>query len=346
MRVFLLRQKNFRNLKSPQLTLPPGLTAVVGENAAGKTNLLEAIYLGLGGEARGPLADRVAFGEREAWLYLEGETALGRFSVEQRLGPGGRALWLNQAPASLKELAELPGAVWLRPEDLFIVKGAPEERRRFLDALLSRFSPRYRALLGAYERALRQRNAALKAGGRGIAPWSQRLAAYGEEILDLRRRVVARLAPLADAVHRELGGGPLGLEPVETAPPGTLEDALARHLPEEVERGVTLFGPHRDDLRLRLGERDAVRFASRGEARTVALALRLAEHRLLTQHHDEAPLLLLDDVVAELDPRRQATLLAYARALPQAVVTGTELPEGAAQVVELFGGTWGVETRV
>ncbi len=340
MRLLRFSQRGFRNLKAGELRLPPGVTAVVGPNAAGKTNLLEALYLATGGELRGSLADRIAFGEREAWLFAEVEGELGRHRLETRLAPEGRRVWLNRAPVGLRDLSSLPGAVWLRPEDLFVVKGPPEERRRFLDALIARFSPRYRALLSAYERTLRQRNAALKEGGRAIAAWDERLAGYGAEILVLRRRVLARLAPIANELHRALALAGLSLAPIETAGPERLLEKLKERLPEELERGVTLSGPHRDDLAIRIDGRDAVRYASRGEARTVALVLRLAEHRLLKDHHQDAPLLLLDDVVAELDESRQRALLAYVKGLPQAVVTATEPPQGVDHRITLAAGAW------
>ena len=338
MRFLLFKSRGFRNLKPFELALPAGLVAVVGKNAAGKTNLLEALYLAAGGELRGAALERVAFGAREAWLFAELEGALGRYRIEERFSHEGRSLLLNGAPASFKELSEIPGAVWLRPEDLAIVKGGPEERRRFLDTLIARFSPRYRALLGAYERALRQRNAALKAGGRGVEPFSERLAAYGAEILEMRRRMVKRLAPLAAELFQALALGELKLRLMETAAPERLLEKLFERLPEELERGVTLSGPHRDDLAFSLDGRDAVRFASRGEARTVALVLRLAEHRLLEAHHGEAPVLLLDDVVAELDDERQRALLAYVQGVEQAVITATHAPAGVERVIGIKEG--------
>ncbi len=342
MRILRFQSRGFRNLRPGELLLPPGITALVGKNAAGKTNLLEALYLASGGELRGAAAERVAFGEREAWIAAELEGLLGRYRLEQRITPEGRALRLNGAPASFRELAGLPGAVWLRPEDLAIVKGAPEDRRRFLDALIARFSPRYRVLQSAYERALRQRNAALKAGGRGVEPFSEQVAHFGAEILRLRRRMVQRLRPLAAELFRALALGELWLGLVETAAPERLREKLFERLPEELERGVTLSGPHRDDLALRLDGRDAVRFASRGEARTVALVLRLAEHRLLEEHHGEPPVLLLDDVVAELDETRQRALLAHIRGVEQAVVTATHEPAGVDRVVRIEAGAWEV----
>ena len=335
-----LRQQNFRNLKSLELVLPPGPLALVGPNASGKTNLLEAIFLALGGEVRGALADRVRFGAAEARLFAEVETQLGAVRFEQRFGRGGREVRLNEAPASLRELAEYAGAVWIRPEDISLVRGSPEERRRWLDGALVRFSPRYRALLSAYDKALRQRNAALKTSPRGIGVWNERLAGYGEQILVWRRRILERLAPLTAAAYHELDAAPLELELRETAPPEGLRAALEDRLQEELERGVTLSGPHRDDVRLVLGGRDAVKFASRGEARSVALAMRLAEHRLLAEHHGEPPLLLVDDFSAELDERRQAALLAYASGLPQAVLSGTHAPAGWSRLLRIENGVW------
>ncbi len=338
-----LRQQNFRNLVSLELALPPGPLALVGPNASGKTNLLEAIFLALGGDVRGLLADRVRFGETAASLFAEAETQLGLVRFEQRFGSGGREIRLNEAPASLRELSEYPGAVWIRPEDISLVRGGPEERRRWIDLALARFSPRYRALLSAYDKALRQRNAALRTGPRGIGIWNERLAGYGVQVLQWRRRILERLAPLAAETYRELDAAPLELSLRETAPPARLAEALEENLQEELERGVTLAGPHRDDVRLLLGGLDAVKFASRGEARSVAMALRLAEHRLLTEHHGEPPLLLVDDFSAELDSRRRLALLNYAANLPQALLSGTHAPEGWTRILRIEAGVWNLE---
>ncbi len=340
--VHRFRQENFRNLVSLELLLPGGPLALVGPNASGKTNLLEALFLSLGGEVRGALAERVRFGEAQARVYVEAETQLGEVRFEQSFGRGGREIRLNEAPASLRELSEYAGAVWIRPEDIALVRGAPEERRRWLDAALARFSPRYRALLSAYEKTLRQRNAALKTSPRGIGVWSERLASYGVRVLNWRRRILERLAPLAQAAYRELDSAPLRLLLRESAGPEELAAALQDNLQEELERGVTLAGPHRDDVRIFLDELDAVKFASRGEARSIALAMRLAEHRLLAEHHGEPPLLLVDDFSAELDSRRQAALLHYASGLPQAVLSGTHAPEGWTRLLRIEAGVWKV----
>lgn len=230
-----------------------------GGNAQGKTNLLEAIELVLGGELRNGMTERITFGESEAWVHAEVETQFGNSRLEVRLSREGREHKLNEAPASLRELSQLPGAVLLGPDDLELVLGPPEERRRFLDVLLSRFSARYRAMLGQYSRALQQRNALLKSGlgpaskkeGRAgalqasIGIWNQELVKYGSEILSLRRRMLSKLAPLAREAYRELAPGELGLELSETTDPERFLQALEDNLPDDLQRGATSVGPPR-----------------------------------------------------------------------------------------------------
>ncbi|GEM83779.1 DNA replication/repair protein RecF [Meiothermus hypogaeus] len=355
MRLLRLRQKNFRNLSTPLFAPGAGLTTIVGGNAQGKTNLLEAIELVLGGELRNGTTERIAFGQSEAWLYAEVETQFGNSRLEVKLSREGREHKLNEAPASLRELSQLPGAVLLGPDDLELVLGPPEERRRFLDVLLSRFSARYRAMLGQYSRALQQRNAVLKSSFRpasrggererpgsiqsSIGIWNQELVKYGSEILSLRRRMLAKLTPLAREAYRELAPGELGLELCETTDPERFLQALEDNLPDDLQRGATSVGPHRDDLTLLLSGREAARFGSRGECRSIALALRLAEHRLLWSHYEEAPLLLVDEWNTELDARRRGALLAYAQSLPQAILAGLETP-GEGAVMEIEAGVW------
>ncbi len=327
MRLRLLSQRNFRNLAFESFRPPGGLLAVVGGNAQGKTSLLWAIHLALGGEAGGGLADLIRWGAEGAWLAAEVETEAGVFRVEQRLLAGGRRVFLGGREVPFHALWELPGSVLVAPEDLEVVLGSKEGRRAFLDRLLSRFSRRYAWLLAAYERALRQRNALLRGGGGELAPWDQELHRYGGEIMALRRRFLARLTPLFQEVARALGLPSVGLRLEETAPQGLLP-ALAQTREEEALRGQTLVGPHRDDLRFLLEGRPAKPFASRGQAKALALALRLAEHRLLAERHGEPPLLLLDEWGEGLDMAHQKALLAYMEGLPQAILAGLKPPPG------------------
>jgi len=327
MRLLLFRQKNFRNLVFPAFRPPSGLFALVGGNAQGKTSVLLGLHLALGGEVRGPLADLIRFGEKEAWLYAEVETELGLYRVEQRLTPEGREVLLNEKAVGLRALYELPGSVLVLPEDVEVVLGPKEERRGFLDRLIGRFSRRYAALLSAYEKVLRQRNALLKAGGNGLFVWDQELARYGAEIMAFRRRFLQRFLPIFQDIHRTLAPGEAGLH-LEVSVQGDFLEALRARREEELARGQTLVGPHRDDLVFLLQGRPVHRFGSRGEAKALALALRLAEHRLFWEHHGEAPLLLVDEWSEELDAARRQAVLAYAQGLPQAALAGLLAPEG------------------
>lgn len=325
---------HYRNLKDETIVFRPGLCAVSGGNAQGKTNLLEAINLVLTGRLDAPSLDTViAFGDTEAFVGATLERADGVSELSVGLGRGRRVAKLDGARVNTAELGRLASAVWLRPEDADLTTGAPAGRRRYLDALLSRLSVRYGRLLEAYERVLAQRNALLRASPEGVdgllGVWDERLIEYGRELMLTRRRALTRLSRLAALAHARLAPKSLSVTLRESSEPDALEGALRKRRPEELARGVTLVGPHRDDLLLMLDGLDATRFASRGEARTIALALRKAEFDLLHEKHSEPPLLLIDDYSAELDATRRDYLMGLAMSVPQAIVTGTEAPEQA-----------------
>lgn len=331
---------NYRNLASATLTLPGGVVSVWGQNGAGKTNLLEAAYLVLTGLSEaGRLEHLVAQGEREAYVRAELERHDGLSVLEVGLGRGRRVMKVDGVKVRTTDLPR-GSAVWIRPEDSQLVLGAPGERRAYLDALLSRLSLRYAHQLGLYERNLAQRNAALRAHENwGMDVWDTKLSELGGQIMALRRRVAVRLAELTQAAHAQLGGHKdLELSLLETTTPERFLTDLQRRRGEELARGSTVVGPHRDDLALRLGGLGAFDFASRGEARTVALALRKAELDLLAERYSEPPVLLIDDFSAELDPGRRAFLLQLAASVPQAIVTGTEVAPGAAHTLHAVEG--------
>lgn len=238
--------------------------------------------------------------------------------------------------------------VLFAPEDLALVKGDPGERRRFLDELVTARSPRMAAVRSDYERVLKQRNTLLKSaamarrhGGRSmdlstLDVWDQHLARAGAELLAQRLDLIASLLPLADKAYEQLapGGGPLGMayrssagEPVDSGAARTREAlyevllaALSQVRKQEIERGVTLVGPHRDDVLLRLGSCLLKGYASHGESWSYALALRLASYELLRSEGDE-PVLILDDVFAELDTRRRERLAELVAPGEQVLVT-------------------------
>ncbi|PYE54480.1 DNA replication/repair protein RecF [Deinococcus yavapaiensis] len=326
MRLRTLTTLHYRNLAPSDLAFPAGVVSIAGPNGAGKTNLLESVYLvctGLTDAAK--LEQLVRRGEREAYVRADLLRIDGESRLEVGLGRGRRAYKVDGVRVRTNALLR-GSAVWVRPEDSDLVLGSPGGRRAFLDALLSRMSARYAHQLALYERNLAQRNAALRAEERhDLGVWDAGVSSIGSEIMALRRRVSARLEPLAREAHVALGGHKdLRLSLVETTTPESFVQDLAARRSEEFARGSTVIGPHRDDLAISLDGLPSGDYASRGEARTIALALRKAELDLLTERYGEPPVLLVDDWAAELDPSRRAFLLDLARSVPQALVTGTE----------------------
>jgi DNA replication and repair protein RecF len=361
MRVERLELVDFRNHDALTVDLPAGVSVLAGANGVGKTNLLEAIgYLAtLGSHRVGQDASLVRAGADAALIRAvairEGRRV--QVDVELRPGSGVRGRVNGAAVPRARDVLGVVRATMFAPEDLGLVRGDPEERRRFLDVLATQRLPRYLGSRQDYDRVLRQRNTLLRsAGGRlpaaGLATldvWDEKLAMAGAEIWAERLRLVAALTPLVTRAYQQLAarddpveatyvsslGGPAELD----AEPAKLGQALRERLladrPREIERGITLSGPHRDDLALTLRELPARTHASHGEAWSLALALRLAAHRLLAEEGEE-PVLLLDDVFAELDQRRRAQVANVARAAEQALVTAAvteELPAGFGRVV-------------
>jgi DNA replication and repair protein RecF len=343
---------DFRSYPSAELELAPGVTALVGPNGQGKTNLVEAVgYLATLGSHRvatdAPLvragADRAVV---RGAVVREGREI--RLEVEITPGKANRAR-VNGAPVPRpREVLGALRTVLFAPEDLAIVKGDPGERRRFLDDLLVSRAPRYAGVRADYDRVLKQRNALLKSSGaarraggsalRTLDVWDSHLATAGAELLAGRVELVDALAPLVDKSYAAIsgGGGPAGityrsaLDESGEIPgaPGADRDVLAAALAaalagvrdQELDRGVTLVGPHRDELLLTLGELPAKGYASHGESWSFALALRLAAYDLLRADGGE-PVLILDDVFAELDDIRREQLAQLVAPAEQVLVT-------------------------
>ena len=342
-RVRSLRQLHVRNLVTERLRFEDGVTAVVGPNAAGKSNLLEALALGLGGSGGGArVAESLRFGHDEGYVRVDVDTQDGPHTVEVGLAPGRKVFRLDGQVVRAAEVARVCGVVLVAPNDVEVVHGPPARRRAFLDHLLSRLSLRYALQLRAYQRVVEQRNALLRDGdpsGTG-ATWDVRFVALGQELGALRERAVASLAAAAADAYDRIAGAAHGFEVTlaRSSCEHDLAAALAATREAERSRGATLVGPHRDDLQLRLADRGLQAYGSRGEARTAALALRVAERELLEARHGEPPLLLIDDVNAELDGDRRRFLVTLARSAPQAIVTGTDVPAGADRVWRIAAG--------
>ncbi|MEV7507499.1 DNA replication/repair protein RecF [Streptomyces sp. NPDC089922] len=352
MHVSHLSLADFRSYARAEVPLDPGVTAFVGPNGQGKTNLVEAVgYLAtLGSHRVSSDAPLVRMGAERAVIRAAVTQGERRQLVELELNPGraNRARINRSSQVRPRDVLGIVRTVLFAPEDLALVKGDPGERRKFLDELVTARSPRMAGVRSDYERVLKQRNTLLKSaamarrhGGRSmdlstLDVWDQHLARAGAELLAQRLDLIATLLPLADKAYEQLapGGGPLGLaykssagERVDSGEARTREAlyevllaALGEVRKQEIERGVTLVGPHRDDVLLRLGELPAKGYASHGESWSYALALRLASYELLRSEGSE-PVLVLDDVFAELDARRRERLAELVAPGEQVLVT-------------------------
>ncbi|MFR9753337.1 DNA replication/repair protein RecF [Nocardia sp. 004] len=354
-----LSLRDFRSWEHAELELSPGRTVFLGSNGNGKTNLLEAIgYLAtLGSHRVATEAPLIRTGTERARI---GATVVNtgrelRVDVELNQASANRAQ-INRSPVRRpREILGIIRTVLFAPEDLALVRGDPGERRRFLDELCTARLPRLAAVRSDYDRVLRQRSALLKTAGRQsrsradlstLDVWDGHLATHAAVLLTQRLRLVHELAPHlaqsyaalapesrpASIAYRSTALPPELLDPARPPRPDdteTLEAIMLRELaaarPKELERGVCLVGPHRDELELVLGNSPAKGFASHGESWSFALALRLAAFELLRATGTE-PVLLLDDVFAELDRRRRAALAAVAAGAEQVLITAA-VPE-------------------
>jgi DNA replication and repair protein RecF len=354
MRLERLEVVDFRNHDRAEVELPAGVSVLVGPNGVGKTNLLEAVgYLAtLGSHRVGQDASLIRAGAASAVIRAAVRRAGRQLLVDMELRPGsGVRGRVNGAPVPrARDLLGVVRATLFAPEDLGLVRGDPEERRRFLDTLATQRLPRYHGSRQDYDRVLRQRNTLLRsAGGRlpaaalaTLEVWDEKLASAGAEIWSERLRLVAALTPRVELAYQRLAGrddavdvayvssvagsGASDPDPAKLAQ--ALRERLVADRTREVERGLTLSGPHRDDLALALRGLPARTHASHGEAWSLALALRLGSHRLLAEEGEE-PVLLMDDVFAELDRQRRDRVAEAALAAEQTIVTAAvaeELP--------------------
>ena len=373
MHVSSLSLTDFRSWPTLELELAPGSTALVGANGQGKTNLVEAIgYVAtLGSHRVAADAPLVRAGAERAVVRVRVERDARATLVELEINPGrANRARVNRAPLPRpREVLGILRAVLFAPEDLSLVRGDPAERRRFLDDLLVASAPRYAGVRADYERVLKQRNALLRtaAGGRRapasgtggdmrtLDTWDTHLARCGAELMSARLALVAALRPRVAAAYQAVSAaderGRSGTEvdyrsslgdalPTDAGEPvrdrevlaAALLAELARVRPSELERGVSLVGPHRDELVLGLAGLPVKGYASHGESWSVALALRLASYELLRADGGE-PVLLLDDVFAELDVGRRDRLAGMVAGAEQVLVTAAvpaDVPEALA----------------
>lgn len=315
---------DFRNIRQATVVPDPtGTTVITGLNGAGKTSVLEAVrYLSTLQSFRGaPREAMVRVGSERAFLRAETTVGGRTLTIEAELARRGpaRTFVNRQRVHRRSDLHEALRTTLFTPEAIQVVRGAPAERRRFLDETLAVVDPKDARHSEEVERILRQR-AALLRGGRGrrnspevtatLDVWDTRLAAEGTALADARAALVVDLAPLTESHYRRLAGsGTRVVLEYRRSWTGSLGTALTEARPVDLERGTSSVGPHRDELDLTLDDLPGRSHASQGEQRTLALALELAAHQLATERLGTAPVLLLDDVFSELDPPRAAALV-------------------------------------
>jgi DNA replication and repair protein RecF len=358
---------DYRSYASAQIDLAPGLTVLVGANGEGKTNLLEALaWLATLSSFRGaPTEALVRRGAPYAVVRTLAEREGRELLIEAQLSATGRnRVQVHRQP--LRRARDLLGSLRVSvftPDDLAIVKDGPGERRRLLDDALVSLHPRNDALRVEVDKVLRQRNALLRqAGGRldeGAAftldVWDAKLASSGAALVAARMDLLDRMRPVLAATYDALArrpasvaadyeaawsGAAAGEEDRRAGLESALDAALTAARSDDVRRGVSTVGPHRDEVALSIGDAPARTQASQGEQRTLALALRLAAHHVVTAETGTPPVLLLDDVFSELDPDRSAALLAHLPAGQTLLTTASGLPPGAEPelVLHLAGG--------
>ena len=316
-----VRLDNFRNYPALELSLHPGTNLFYGDNAQGKTNILEAVFLGGTTKSHRMAKDRemIRFGQEEAHLRLQLKKNGASYRIDMHLKKNpSKRIAVNGVPIrKASELIGLGHFVFFSPEDLNIIKNGPAERRRFMDQQLCQLSRVYVQDLGNYNRALLQRNALLRdlpfhpEYGEMMDLWEEQLISCGIRVIRERKRFVERLDSVIRPIHEKLTGGKEQLH--ITYEYHVSPEDFARQLKNSRERDIrmksTQTGPHRDDLLLCTDTIDLRKYGSQGQQRTTALSLKLAEILLVEEESGEKPVLLLDDVLSELDSGRQRFLL-------------------------------------
>ncbi len=354
MKIVSLRLRDFRSYSDCFFTPCEGVTALVGDNGQGKTNVLEAVYLTCTGRSHRTRQDRdlVRWGAEAADIQISTLRRDGSHDVEILLPNLGKRK-LKVAGQEISRSGELLGhvtGVLFSPEDLRTVKDGPAERRRFVDMALSQLQPAYYYAMQRYNRALKQRNELLKTAQahpgllNTLDAWDEQLAQVGADLIRRRREYISKLSRVAGETHLDIANDRERLEiryspSVNAESAEALAEALFAARETDARRATTTIGPHRDDVALLVDERDVRAFGSQGQQRTAALSMRLAELNVMRESLGEWPVLMLDDVMSELDPSRRRRLLSHIQGI-QTLVTCTD-PEDLAGAQT--GAIWKVE---
>ena len=333
-----LKLKNYRNYELLNLTFDPKTNILYGDNAQGKTNILEALYLSGTTKSHRGTKDRdlIQFGREESHLETVVEKNGVLFQIDMHLKKNSpKGIAINKIP--IRRAGELFGIVhfvFFSPEDLNIIKEGPAGRRRFIDLELSQLDKVYLSNLSNYNRIINQRNSLLKeiVYQKDLIDtldiWDMQLAEYGTKIIERRKKFIDEVNRIIGGIHEKLTGGRENIKLSYESSAGELsmEEMLRKNRERDIRFKSTSAGPHRDDLCFRVGDLDIRKFGSQGQQRTAALSLKLSEIELVKMLIHDTPILLLDDVLSELDKNRQNYLLDSIHDI-QTVITCTGLDE-------------------
>ena len=331
-----LNLNNYRSYTTLDLSLDPGVSIFVGKNGEGKTNIAEAVlYLTfLSSHRASGNTPLIKLGNQSAYIRAKVKYPKREILVEIEINAdkANRAKVNQNQVRSQKEIFGIVQTIYFSPEDLDIVRGDPSERRRFIDQLLTLRSPRIAGVISDYERAVKQRNSLLKtrASMDALNPWDKQVAELGGELITLRMLALDELKPIFNQVYKDISD----TKPAEIVYKSSIEnpslnqsensekimERLVNNRGAELDRGLTLTGPHRDDLLLILGDHVVKGYASHGESWSIALSLKLATYNLL-KSDGLSPILILDDVFSELDEERRERLAEIAKGADQTIIT-------------------------
>ena len=347
MKIISLELENFRNYERLDLNFSDGVNVICGKNGAGKTNILESVYLTslFGSPRTAKDKEMVKFGCEKATVRITVERKFRRHTIAIQIDSAGKKKVLADGIPMRRaaELIGILGVVFFSPDEMKLVKETPAERRKFLDVGLSQQQKAYFIALSRYNKVLKQKNNLLKDAWKGgnaddmLSVWDTQLADYGAIIVDRRRRYLYALNELAAKAHSDISGGREKLElGYDTPLTSDCVDALRAELYDKLEEarekdkklGYCTVGPHRDDIDIVINGLDGRKFASQGQQRTIALAMKIGEVGLFEKESGEPPVLLLDDVLSELDGERRRILLDITRGV-QTLLTCTEFSGGS-----------------
>jgi len=342
-----LHLHQFRSHQDRLMTFDGQVTAIIGPNGSGKTNILEAIYTLLMGKSFRDGDDELISYDQD-WYRVE--SVIDDVKRELRYQPSNKGKQLLVDGASKGRFTyrhQLP-VVLFEPDDLLMIHGSPTARRKYLDDLLSRLSLPYRQTLHRYERVLTQRNNLLKQKQSraqlqdNLFVWDVSLSELGAQLIRSRQELIEQINKELNTVYSSVAARPQQLQlayihPVTQVSETQIHHALTAHLDEDIRRGFTGIGPHRHDIDFLLNTQSAKTSASRGEVRSIVLSLKTLEIALLRDQYDTAPLLLCDDVFSELDEKRAAAVVEITQGSTQMILTSTYIPNGlsSAQLMDL-----------